>query len=45
VFNGVPFDVAFQVGDVYRAGMAIKFSEFNGHRFNVERMRFEKEKG
>jgi hypothetical protein len=37
----VPFDVAFQLDDVTRAGWAIIFSEQEGNRFNWTSMKFE----
>jgi hypothetical protein len=39
----VPFDVAFSVDDVTRTAFSIVFSEFEGNKFNYERMEFEKE--
>mgnify|MGYP001574257116 CR=1 FL=1 len=42
VKNGVPYDVAFSLDDVYRCGMAIIFSEFeSGRVFNFRTMRFD----
>jgi hypothetical protein len=41
VKNGVPFDVAFALDDATRAAFAIKFSEFEGHKFNFENMAFD----
>lgn len=43
VHNGIPFDVAFSLDDVTRSWMSIKFSEFNGAKFSIETMMFEKE--
>jgi hypothetical protein len=43
VRNGVPFDVAFSVDDATRTAFSIVFSEFEGNKFNYERMEFEKE--
>lgn len=34
VFNGVPFDLAFQLSDEMRAAFAIQFSIFNGNKFD-----------
>lgn len=39
--NGVPFDVAFDMDPFYRRAMAVKFSQFNGAKFNFARMEFE----
>ena len=39
--NGVPFDVAFQIDDVTRAGWCIIFSEMEGAKFDFNTMRFE----
>jgi hypothetical protein len=44
VKNNVPFDVAFALDDVTRAAFSIKFSEFEGHKFNFENMAFEEPK-
>jgi hypothetical protein len=44
VRNGIPFDVAFEVDDVTRAGWAIIFSEQDGARFNFGTMEFEESK-
>jgi hypothetical protein len=41
VKNGVPFDVAFQMDEILRAAMAIKFAEFEGSKFNWHTMDFE----
>lgn len=41
VKNGVPFDTAFALDDVTRAAFCIKFSEFEGHKFNYRTMEFE----
>jgi hypothetical protein len=37
----VPFDVAFQIDDVTRAGWAIMFSEIHGAKFDFNTMQFE----
>lgn len=42
--HGVPFDVAFQLDDVTRAGWAIIFSEHNGAKFDFNTMQFEDNK-
>ncbi len=39
--NGVPFDVAFEMDDLYRTAMAINFSRFEGAKFNIDRMEWE----
>ena len=39
--NGVPWDVAMNLDDVERAAMCVIFSEFQGHKFNTQTMRFE----
>lgn len=44
VHNNVPVDLAFSLPDVDRTAWAIMFSEFNGNKFNIERMRFEDDK-
>jgi hypothetical protein len=41
VKNGVPFDVAFALDDATRTAFSIKFSEFEGHKFNYSNMEFE----
>jgi hypothetical protein len=43
VKNGVPFDLAFSLDDVTRAAFCIKFSEFEGNKFDYNRMEFVKE--
>jgi len=43
VKNGVPFDVAFSLDSVTRAGWCIIFSEMGGARFDWAAMDFEKE--
>jgi len=43
VRNGIPFDVAFSVDDVTRAGWSIMFSEMEGAKFDWERLAFEEE--
>lgn len=40
VHNGVPFDLAFSLDDRTRVGFAIVFSQFHGHVFDWDRMRF-----
>lgn len=40
VKNGVPFDVAFEVDDVTRAGWCIIFSEMEGQTFDFNTMSF-----
>ncbi len=44
VKNGVPFDVAFGLDDVMRAGWCIIFSEMEGNKFNFTTMQFEEPK-
>ena len=40
--NGVPYDVAFSLDDVFRCGMSIIFSEFEtGRAFNFRTMKFD----
>lgn len=39
--NGVPFDVAFQIDDVTRAGWCIIFSEMEGAKFDTNTMQFQ----
>ena len=39
--NGVPWDEAMNMDPVLRAACGITFSEFNGHKFNRNTMRFE----
>ena len=39
--NGVPWDVAMRMGEADRAAMCVIFSEFQGHKFNTNTMRFE----
>lgn len=41
VHNGIPFDVAFSVGDIDRTAMAIVFSQFHGNIWNWDTMRFD----
>jgi hypothetical protein len=41
VKHNVPFDVAFALDDVTRAAFSIVFSEFEGSKFDWERLRFE----
>lgn len=41
--NGVPFDVAFGMDDVMRQAAHIMFAEFEGAKFNIDAMAFEKE--
>lgn len=43
VRNGVPFDVAFALDDVSRAGWCIVFSEMEGAKFNWHTMSFDKD--
>jgi hypothetical protein len=43
--NGVHFDTAFEMDGIVRSAMAIKFAQFEGGKFNVETMRFEKSEG
>lgn len=43
VKNGVPFDVAFSLDDVTRAGWSIAFSEMGGAKFNWNSMQFEEQ--
>lgn len=40
VHNGVPFDVAFSVDDVTRKWMAMRFSTFQGHKLDVDTLKF-----
>lgn len=40
VKNGIPFDVAFALGDIERAAFAIIFSEQEGAEFDFNTMRF-----
>jgi hypothetical protein len=40
--HGVPFDVAFSLSDVERAGWCIIISEQGGRKFNMSTMDFEK---
>ena len=40
VHHGVPFDLAFSLDDLTRAGFAIIFSQFEGREFDWDRMRF-----
>jgi hypothetical protein len=44
VHNGIPFDVAFALDDVERQWMSIKFSQFQGGKFNMNTMQFEEQK-
>lgn len=39
--NGIPFDVAFGLDDVTRAGWCIVFSEMEGSKFNWGSMTWE----
>jgi hypothetical protein len=41
VRNGVPFDVAFSLGEVERAAWCVIFSEFEGATFDWRTLRFE----
>jgi len=41
VHNGVPFDVAFNLDEVNRRWMSIRFSTFHGAKFDTDTMRFE----
>lgn len=41
VKNGVPFDTAFQLDEVTRAGFCIIFAGFEGAKFNWNTMAFE----
>jgi hypothetical protein len=41
VWHGVPFDVAFALSDVERTAYSIIFSEFEGQKFNWNRMQFD----
>lgn len=43
VKHGVPFDVAFSVDDITRAGWSIMFSEMEGRTFDWDRLEFEKD--
>ena len=43
VKNGVPFDVAFQLDDVTRAGFSIIFSEMEGAKFDFNMMQFKED--
>jgi len=45
VHHGVPFDLAFSLDDVRRQWMAIKFSEFEGHTFDLHAMSFKEKPG
>lgn len=38
--NGVSLDVAMSLSDIDRAGWSIIFSEFQGNKFDVDRMEF-----
>jgi hypothetical protein len=38
VKNGIPFDVAFRLDDVTRAGWSIMFAEMEGATFDFETM-------
>lgn len=40
VHNGVPFEVAFKMGELDRAAFAIIFSQFQGGEFDWDRMAF-----
>lgn len=40
--NGVPYDVAFSLGDRERAAYAIVLSQFEGGRFDWETFTFKK---
>jgi hypothetical protein len=40
VKNGIPFDIAFTIDDVTRAGWAIIFSEMEGNTFDFDTMSF-----
>lgn len=40
--NGVPYDVAVSMDRLQRAAFAIHFSRFEGSRFNIERLEWEK---
>jgi hypothetical protein len=44
VKHGVPFDVAFGLDDVTRAGWSIIFSEQGGAKFDFNTMQFEDDK-
>jgi hypothetical protein len=51
VHHGVPFEVAFRVDaktfrldDLTRAALCIVCSEFEGRRFNFNRMQFEEDR-
>ena len=37
----MPFDVAFSLDDLDRAGWCIAFSEMEGNKFNFETLEFE----
>jgi len=39
--HGIPFDVAFSVDDITRAGWSIIFSEMEGNKFNFNTMQFD----
>lgn len=41
--NGVPFDVAFSLDDIERAGWAIAFSEMEGNKFDFNAMEWIKD--
>lgn len=43
VMHGIPFDVAFQLDDITRAGWCIAFSEMEGGKFNWSSMSFDKD--
>lgn len=43
--NGVPFDTAFELPETTRAAFSIVFSQFEGAKFNWDRMEFEKPEG
>jgi hypothetical protein len=38
VKNGVPFDVAFAVDDPVRLAMSLRFSQFAGHKIDIENL-------
>jgi hypothetical protein len=43
VFNGVPFDLAFELDDDTRSAYAIVFSKFNGSKFDWDSFTFQEQ--